>query len=165
MRKYTDRALAALDAALGDADDSPQSVMLRRHRDRIAPLAALWRTQRNGFHCGAIIEYLKSDRKAEFEKRAPALRREFLEGVDDELTNCRELIALLASSKVALIDTGDVESSFVLPHNLPELLEKKIALMEAHRADSDVLFPNCPDEILKDATYEDTDKKLEAEGL
>lgn len=38
------------------------------------------------------------------------------------------------------------------------MLETKIRLMETHKKDIDVLFPNCPPETFADPTYEWADK-------
>ena len=165
MLTYMARALKTLEKAIAEAAEGPERKRLIGHYRRIAILAGAWRTHRNVFVCGSIIEYMKSDRKAEFEKRAPTYRRLFLEGMDDEITNCREMVKLIRESDVPLIAMGDVESSFVLPRNLAEQLETKIALMEKYRPDIDLLFPNCPPEVLKDETYEETDQKLAAEGI
>jgi len=165
MMRYFARALASLEAPLAASAHTPAAATLARHYRRIAILRALWRTHRNFYQSGSIIEYMKSDRRAEFEKHMPTWKRIFLEGVDDEIANCREMIKLLRESDVPLIATGDVESSFVLPHNLPEQLETKISLMQKYRGDVALLFPNCPEEELKDETYEETDQKLTAEGV
>jgi hypothetical protein len=165
MLMYMGRALKTLEGAIAAAAEGPEKARLARHYRRIAILAGVWRTHRNVFSCGSIIEYMKSDRKAEFEKRAPTLKRFFITGVNDEIQNCREMVKTLRESDVVLIGTGEKESSFVLPKNLDKQIEMKIALMEKYRGDIDLLFPNCPEECVKDETYEDTDKKLEAEGV
>lgn len=164
MLAYLERALSGLEAALAGTGESAEKANLAGHYRRIAILRAVWRTTRNVFQCGSIIEHFTSPRRAEFEERAPTFRRVFLEGIEDEIANSRETVRLIRESPEPLIATGEVESSFVLPRNLAEQIEKKIALMESHRADIDVLFPNCPPEVLKDETYEETDKKLKAEG-
>lgn len=164
MLRYMDRALETLDAALTRAGGAPEAKALKEQRDRVAILRGVWRNQRNVLQCGAIIEWLASPRRAEFWKRAAALKKRFIAGMDDEIVNAREIIALIRGSKVALLNTGEKESSFVYPTNLAELLEKKIALMEAHRKDIDVLFPNVGEDVPDVETYEETDKKLEAEG-
>ena len=164
MLRYMDRAVGTLDEALAAAGDGPEAKALSEERDRVAILRAVWRNQRNVLQCGSIIERLAGPRRAEFWKRAAALKARFLEGMDDEIANAREIAALLKGSAVPLLNTGEKESSFVYPATLPDLLEKKIALMEAHRKDIDILFPNVGDEVPDVETYEDTDKKLEAEG-
>jgi hypothetical protein len=127
---------------------------------------AIWRTQRNVLRCGSTIEFFTGPRKEEYWHvirkdesflEPPTYRRLFLEAMDDEIANCRDMIRLMAESDVTLISTGD-EQSFILPKNLQELLETKIRLMEAHRKDIDVLFPDCPPETFADPTYTWADK-------
>ena len=60
---------------------------------------------------------------------------------------------MMADSEITLFSTGK-EQSFVLPDNLPEQLAKKMSIMEAHKGDIDLLFPNCPPETFTDPTYE-----------
>jgi len=164
MLQYMERALETIDGALSSAAEGSERKALKEQRDRIAMLRVVWRTQRNVLQCGSIIESLASERRAEFWKRAAALKQHFLVGMDDEMANMREAIALIRNSAVTLINTGEKESSFVLPANVAELLERKIALMEAHRSDIDVLFPSVGEDVPEVETYEETDKKLEAEG-
>ena len=163
MLRYMDRAVETLDAALAEAGGA-EAEALKEQRDRVAILRGAWRNQRNVLQCGAIIEWLASPRRAEFWKHAAALKKRFIAGMDDETANAKEIIGLIRGSRVALINTGEKESSFVYPANVAELLEKKIALMEAHRKDIDILFPNVGEDVPDVETYEETDKKLEAEG-
>jgi len=164
-----DRAVRELDAAkplLGRAGETTRKRFMLQYY-RVAALRAEWRTQKNVLRAGSIIEYFTGEKKDEYwhvirrdeSFLLPATYRWlFLEAMDDEIANSRDMIAMIRGSDVPLFSTGDVESAFVLPHNLPELLEKKIALMEAHKGDIDVLFPNCPPETFTDPTYEWADR-------
>ncbi|MHC4711690.1 MAG: hypothetical protein ACYTAN_00285 [Planctomycetota bacterium] len=164
MLLYMDRAVGALAAALeGARGTDAGDALLRQHR-RVAVLRAVWRTQRNVLRCGSIIEYFTGDRRSEFQPGASTWKRLFLEAIDDEKENMTELIRLISKPDSPLINTGPVESSFDLPHNLAELLEKKIALMDAHRGDIDVLFPGVGEDDFRPETYGDIDRKLEKEG-
>jgi len=164
MMLYMERAVATLADAVAKAGQDPNADVVRLQHFRASALRALWRTQRNVLRCGSIIEYFTGERRAEFEPHATTWRRRFLEARDDEAANIRELIALINESDTPLIATSDEESSFDLPHNLAELLEKKLALMEAHRADIEELFPGVGEDRFEPDTYGDIDRKLEEEG-
>lgn len=164
MLLHMERALRTLEEALSGAGESDEARRLRQQYYRVATLRAVWRNQRNVLRCGSIIEYFTGDRRSEFQQQAPTYRRWFLEGMDDEIENSRELVRLIDASPWKLIATGPRESSFVLPENLVDLFEKKIALMEVHRRDIDVLFPGVGKDDFNPETYGDIDKKLEAEG-
>jgi len=164
-----DRAMKELDAVKpllkGEKSITQKRFMVQYYR--VAALRAEWRTQKNVLRAGSIIEYFTGPQKDQYwhvvrrdeSFLLPATyRRLFLETMDDEIENARETAAMIRDAQVPLFTTGDVETAFVLPHNLPELLEKKIALIEAHKQDIDVLFPNCPPETFTDPTYEWADR-------
>jgi len=165
MMRFMDRAVATLAAAakgLEGEEDGNHTRFVREAR-RVAALRALWRTQKNVLRAGSIIEFFTGEkkdeywhviRKDEYCYEPATYKRFFLEAVADEIENSMEMIALLRESDVPLIGTGEPEASFVLPANLAELLEKKIALMEAHKGDIDILFPNCPQESFADPNYD-----------
>jgi hypothetical protein len=172
MMRFMDRAMKTLDAARGKMEGEEDGARKRFEREcgRVAALRALWRTQRNVLRAGSIIEFFTGEkkdeywhvlRKDEYCYEPATYRRFFLEAVDDEIANSREMIALMKESDEPLIGTGEPEASFVLPTNLTELLEKKIALMEAHRDDIDALFPNCPEETFADPSYDWADVNQE----
>lgn len=169
---YMNHAVEGMEAVFAKLDKESEDMKARfmRHYRRVAMLRAVWRTQRNVMRAASIIEYFTGEKKDEYwhvirrdeSFLMPATyRRLFLEAMDDEAANCREMIKLMRESDVPLIATGDVEAVYVLPHNLPEQLEKKIAVMEAHKGDIDILFPNCPPETFSDPTYEWADKTTE----
>jgi len=172
MMRFMGRAVDDLESAFGklekEDDDTARRFMLEYRR--IAVLRAFWRTQRNVLRAGSIIEFFTGERRDEYWNiirkdesflEPPTYRRLFLEAVEDEIENCRDLIRLMKESDVPLIATGAVEASFVLPDNVSELLERKIALMEAHRGDIDVLFPDCPPERFTDPNYDWADVNRE----
>jgi len=164
MMLYMNRAVSVLADTARKAPQGDEAEAVRLQYRRAAALRAIWRTQRNVLRCGSIIEYFTGDRRGEFEPHAAAWKRLFLEAMDDEAANIRELIDLIRDSDVPLINTGDEESSFSLPHNLTELLEKKLVLMAAHRGDIDELFPGVGDDRFEPETYGEIDRKLEEEG-
>jgi hypothetical protein len=164
-----DAAVKELDKAKPLADKESEITrkrfMLQYYR--VAALRTEWRTQKNVLRAGSIIEYFTGAEKDQYwhvvrrdeSFLLPAsYRRIFLETVADEIANARETAAMIRASDQPLFSTGDVETAFVLPHNLAELLDKKAALMEAHKKDIDVLFPNCPPETFTDPTYEWADR-------
>ncbi len=162
MMQYMNRAIDTLEAELDNKADEMTRKRFTLQYYRVAATRAIWRTQRNVLRCGSIIEFFTGERKEEYwhgiRKDESYLepgtyRRLFLEAVDDEIQNCRDMIRMMAESEVPLIATGK-EQSFVLPENLPEQLARKISIMEAHKADIDLLFPNCPPETFTDPTYE-----------
>lgn len=162
MIAYMNRAIATLEAELDGITDGMTKKRFMLQYYRVAALRAIWRTQRNVLRCGSIIEFFTGERKEEYwhgiRKDESYLepgtyRRLFLEAMDDEIENCRDIVRMMADSEVTLMATGK-EQSFVLPENLAEQLEKKISIMEAHKGDIDLLFPNCPPETFTDPTYE-----------
>jgi len=162
MMRYMDRAVETMRLTLEEAPEGPEKEEFRRQYHRVAILRCIWRTQRNVLRCGSIIEYFtgaKKDwfwsgrRKDESYFEAPTYRRLFLEGVDDEMENCREIIKLLDESDEPLIPMGQQESAFVYGKDLPGQLKRKIDIMAAHKDDIDILFPNCPEETFTDPNY------------
>ena len=171
MMEYMDRAMRTLEDAMPKAPKSDAEKRFRLQWLRVKAARAIWRNQRNVLRCGSTIEFFTGEKKEEYwhvirkdeSFLEPATyRRLFLEAVDDEIANCREIIALLGEKDATLFSTGD-EQSFVLPRNLGEQLEKKISIMEAHKKDIDVLFPNCPPETFADPTYEWADRTTDAD--
>ena len=175
IMRYMNRAVAILDAdadAVAEADDLTKK-RWRLQYDRIRALRAVWRTQRNVLRAQSIIEFFTGEkkdsywnviRKDESFYEPPTYRRFFLEAMDDEIENCREILALMRESEVELLETGDLETTYMLGKNLPELIEKKIAIMESHKGDIDVLFPNCPEERYADPNYDWADVNKEKDA-
>ena len=132
---YMDRAVDAVKPALrdGKGEDGPaQERFLLQYR-RIAALRAVWRNQRNVLRAASIIEFFTGAKKDEYWNvirkdesfHTPATyRRFFLEAMDDEAANAREVIRLIRESDVKLFNTG-AEDTFVLPDNLAELLGRR----------------------------------------
>ena len=171
MMLYMDRAVAALrdgaQEALTVAPEFRERFILQR--GRIEMLRAVWRTQRNVLRCGSTIEFFTGDKKEQYlhgVRRDESFlepgtyRRLFLEAMDDEIENCREMTRLMAESPAPLIATGEPESSFVLSSKLADQFAEKIAVMERHKGDIDILFPNCPPETFADPTYGWADEKF-----
>lgn len=174
MAFFMNRATEDMKAAMDSLDSEEEGIRKRFMREyrRIGALRAFWRTQKNVLRAGSIIEFFTGEkqdeywnvlRKDEYCYEPATYRRFFLEATDDEIANCRELIELMSESDVPLFWTAEKEESFALPTNMAELFEKKIALMEAHRGDIDILFPNCPAETFADPTYEWADNNQDVD--
>ncbi len=90
----------------------------------------------------AVHEYLESDRA---DSRA-ACREVLDEMIDRELTNCAELIAIWEQAPIEwMIVSGSEETPFIYAENFPELIAKKMSLMEKYRGfepsvDPDYMF-------------------------
>ncbi|MHC4714080.1 MAG: hypothetical protein ACYTAN_12545 [Planctomycetota bacterium] len=170
MLNYMNRALATLDEALVGFDKEDAEVKKRfvHQRNVVAMLRAVFRTQRNVYRAGSIIEFFTGEKEEEYWNVVTkdetcllpaAYKRLFLEAVDDEIRNCREMLRLIAESDVPLIHLGEKDEWFELPADkLPSQIEKKIGLMEKHKADIDALFPGVGDDMGMPPTYEWADK-------
>jgi hypothetical protein len=65
------------------------------------------------------------------------------EMVDDEIANAKALAALFESSKTAFMPVDPKGETFnMYVTNLPELIRKKLALMEKHRNDEPRIDPD-----------------------
>ncbi len=154
MQLYFGRALRTLDAACAQpGTDATHLAWLRDQRDRIDMFASLFRCQ---LHATAVQWVI--DRFAGHPLRdkwaQPREKRRLYDMIDGDIANCRRIIALLHHARTPLIATGE-ESTFCLPVNLPELLERKIMTMCRHRARVEELFPGVSDSIAPPSYAED----------
>jgi len=63
--------------------------------------------------------------------------------VDDEIANARDLAALFETSKTRFMPVDPAGETFnMYGTNLPELIRKKVALMEKHRNDEPRIDPD-----------------------
>ncbi len=87
----------------------------------------------------AVHEYLDSinpESKADCRRLLDAM-------MEKEIQNCRELIELWETAHIEwIIISGDEETAFIYGENFPQLLKKKIALMEKHRKDAPFIDPD-----------------------
>lgn len=107
---------------------------------RARALRCLYVTLRNtAVWIYAVHEYLDSinpERKADCRSLLDAMMKQ-------ETQNCRELIELWETAGIEwMIISGDTETAFIYGKNFPQLLEKKIALMEKHRRDEPFVDPD-----------------------
>ncbi|MGD2295730.1 MAG: hypothetical protein PVF22_07830 [Candidatus Aminicenantes bacterium] len=110
---------------------------------RCRALRCLFLTLRNtAVWVYAVREYLETS-NPEIKNRC---REKLDEMMDSEIQNCRDLLALWEESPAEwMIVSGEGETPFIYGDNFPELLEKKIKLMEGYRhleprVDPDYMF-------------------------
>jgi hypothetical protein len=86
----------------------------------------------------AVHEYLDS---SDHSKKAEC-RRLLDEMIEREIQNCREFIRLWKETPLEwIIISGRGETPFIHGENFPQLLKRKIALMEKHREDEPYIDP------------------------
>ena len=99
--------------------------------------------------------YLEAKDPAEKARRREAVRAM----VDDEIRNARDLAGLFESSKTRFMPVDPTGETFnMYGANLPELIGRKVALMEKHRDDEPRIDPDFmwrmpPDAGLDPALY------------
>jgi hypothetical protein len=107
---------------------------------RARALKCLYTTLRNtAVWIYAVQKYLDTE--------DPSIKAEAQNLLEDmmgrEIHNCRELITLWNESPVEwMIISGTEETPFIHAENFPQLLEKKIVLMETHRKDEPSVDPD-----------------------
>jgi hypothetical protein len=153
--KPLDEAIAALTEAVGESEGKVQAVF-KDQLDRLRALRCYFRTLRNtAAWVAGVHGYLEAKDPAEKARRREAVRAM----IDDEIRNARDLAALFQSSKTRFmpVDPGG-ETFNMYGANLPELIARKIALMEKHRddeprIDSDFMWRMPPGAGLDPAVY------------
>ena len=175
MMTYATRAVDTLDAAeeilAGESEENRRRFI--HQRGVVAMLRAIWRTQRNVLRGGSIIEFFTGEKKDSYWNVVTkdetfllpaAYKRLFLEAVDDEMENCRDMIKLIFESEMPLINMSDRDEWFELPREkLRWQLDEKIRLMEKHKADIDALFPGVGEDRHLPPVYDWADKCKEAD--
>jgi len=107
---------------------------------RIRALRCLYEAIRNAaVWIYAVHEYLESS-----DPSVKARCRNLLDEMSErEIQNCRELIQIWEKAPVEwMIISGTVETPFIHRENFPELLQKKIALIEKHKNDEPYIDPD-----------------------
>ncbi len=150
-----DQAIAALGEAVGETDGALQAVFTDQ-LDRLRALRCYFRTLRNtAAWVAGVHGYIEAKDSAEKARRREAVRAM----VDDEIRNARDLAALFESSKTRFMPVDPTGETFnMYGANLPELIGKKVALMEKHRDDEPRIDPDFmwrmpPDAGLDPAVY------------
>ncbi len=107
---------------------------------RARALRCLYQTLRNtAVWIYAVHEYLDASDSGV----KSYCRRLLLEMMDSEIQSCRQLIRLWKEAPLEwMIVSGTVETTFIHGQNFPELLEKKISLMEKHKGDEPFIDPD-----------------------
>jgi hypothetical protein len=134
-----DEAIKALDEAVKETDGSPRAVFVDQ-LDRMRALRCYFRTLRNtAAWVAGVHGYLEARDPAGREKRRAMVRAM----VDDEIRNAKDLAALFRSSKTPFMPVDPTGETFnMYGANLPELIGKKVALMEKHRNDEPRIDPD-----------------------
>lgn len=153
--KPLDEAIAALTEAAAETDGTVQAVFTDQ-LDRLRALRCYFRTLRNtAAWVAGVHGFIEAKGPAEKEKRRAMVRAM----VDDEIANARDLAALFESSRTRFMPVDPAGETFnMYGANLPELIGKKIALMERHRddeprVDPDFMWRLPPDAGLDPAAY------------
>jgi hypothetical protein len=136
-----DGARALLQAVLaGHGPDASSREILEDQHDRLIALRCYFRTLRNiGGWISGVYGFLEESSP---EKKGAA-RRQLVATIDDEIHNTEDLLDLWKRTSVEVIPVASLTENFALyGENLGELLQKKIALMRKHRADTPALDPN-----------------------
>ena len=108
--------------------------------DRLRALRSYFRTLRNtAAWVAGVHGFLEATDPAEKNRRRAAVRAM----VDDETANAKDLAVLFESSKTRFMPIDPAGETFnMYGTNLPELIRKKIALMEKHRDDEPRIDPD-----------------------
>ena len=134
-----DEAIKALDEAVKETEGTARAVFVDQ-LDRLRALRCYFRTLRNSAAWVAGVHgYLEAQDPAEKEKRRAMVGAM----VDDEIRNAKALAALFESSKTRFMPVDPTGETFnMYGTNLPELIRKKVALMEKHRNDEPRIDPD-----------------------
>jgi len=109
---------------------------------RLSALRCWFETQRNvAAWVVGVHGYMKAKKNRNTDRMAAA--RSLLDGmIDSEIVNSRRLIELLDSEIEFMATTDLEETQLIHGRNLGDLLERRIALMEAHRGDEPYIDPD-----------------------
>ena len=136
-------ALSLFKIKMEEAGRYKKHRVLRVFKDqhfRIRALKSLFETLRNtAVWIYAVHEYLDTQDLSE----KASCRKLLDEMIDREIQNCKELIRLWKESSVEwMIVAKTSETPFIYGDNFPELLERKMNLMEKHRHDEPYIDPD-----------------------
>ncbi len=128
-----------LDEAIGTLRQAAQATEGRGRAvfvdqlDRLRALRSYFRTLRNtAAWIAGVHGYIEAKDPAEKDRRRAMVKAM----VDDEIANARDLAALFESSKTRFMPIDPTGETFnMYGTNLPGLIRRKVALMEAHRND------------------------------
>lgn len=152
IAKHFDRAVAVLDEELSLMPPRARGRRwLRDQRDRIEFFGCLFKNQLHVTGTQWVLDRFAGNPD---QRRAKAKRekKRLYEMIDGEIANCERMIELLRKPVAPLLHTGD-EETYVLPRNVPELLQRKIEVMRKHRPRVESVFPGVPDWDFEEANY------------
>jgi hypothetical protein len=137
--KPLDEAIAALRVAVGESEGSARAVFVDQ-LDRLRALRCYFRTLRNtAAWVAGVHGYIEAKDPAEKARRRESVRAM----IDDEVRNARDLAGLFESSTTRFMPVDPTGETFnMYGRNLPDLIKKKIALMEKHRDDEPRIDPD-----------------------
>ncbi|MBN2265963.1 MAG: hypothetical protein JW775_09130 [Candidatus Aminicenantes bacterium] len=137
--KPLDEAIAVLGGAVKAASGEARTVFVDQ-LDRLRALRCYFRTLRNtAAWVAGVHGYIEAEDPAEKARRRAAVRAM----VDDEIRNAKDLAALFGSSRTRFMPVDPAGETFnMYGTNLPELIMRKIALMEKHRDDEPRIDPD-----------------------
>ena len=137
--KPLDEAIAVLGENVRTAAGEAGTVFADQ-LDRLRALRCYFRTLRNtAAWVAGVHGTIEAKDPAEKDRRRAAVRAM----VDDEIANARDLAALFEISKTRFMPVDPTGETFNMHGtNLPELIRKKIALMEKHRNDEPRIDPD-----------------------
>ncbi|HSA95062.1 MAG TPA: hypothetical protein VLJ16_03370, partial [Acidobacteriota bacterium] len=143
-----DEAIGALREAVGETEGSVRAAFTDQ-LDRLRGLRCYFRTLRNtAAWVAGVHGYIETKDPASKAKRREAVRAM----VDDEIRNARDLADLFGTSTTRFMPVDPTGETFnMYGANLPELIKKKVALMEAHRNDEPRIDPDFMWRLPKDA--------------
>jgi hypothetical protein len=122
-----------------DSQSLAQTVLVDQH-DRLVAARCYYRTLRNvAAWIAGVHGYLQADNEPEKKRRLQQVR----DMIDNELQNMQVLLDLSTSSKTTFMPVFQYgETWFLYGNNFPELLQKKIDLMKAHKNDLPRIDPD-----------------------
>jgi len=137
--KPLDEAIGVLKDAVQSAKGDARAVFVDQF-DRLQALRCYFRTLRNtAAWVAGVHGYIEAKDPAERERRLTLVRAM----VDDEVGNACALAALFEASKTRFMPVDPTGETFnMYGTNLPELIRRKVALMEKHRNDEPRIDPN-----------------------
>ncbi len=135
-----------LDEAIGGLGDAVRSakgdarVVFVDQFDRLRALRCYFRTLRNtAAWVAGVHGFIEARDPAEKQRRLAMVRAM----VDDEVRNARALAALFEASKTRFMPVDPTGETFnMYGTNLPDLIRRKVALMEKHRNDEPRVDPD-----------------------
>jgi hypothetical protein len=137
--KPLDEAIGVLKDAVKSAKGGAQAVFVDQF-DRLRALRCYFRTLRNtAAWVAGVHGYIETKDPAEKDRRLALVRAM----IDDEIGNARALAALFVDSKTRFMPVDPTGETFnMYGTNLPELIRRKVALMEKHRTDEPRIDPD-----------------------